>query len=82
MWWWGIGVVLLMGGVVVGRFLGRTGGIGLLLGRIGLRRVIEQILGGRIRIRRVIVFLSLGLFGPVRNLGRLGGCLGLRMRRA
>lgn len=79
MWWWGIEVGLLMVGGVVGRFLGRIGGIGLLLGKIGLRRVAGRTLVGQIRIRMVIVFLSLGLFGPVRSLGRLGGCLGPRI---
>lgn len=62
-----------------GRFLGRIVEIGLLLGRIGLRRGVEQILGGQIHIRRGIVFLSLGLFGLVRSLRRLGQCLWLRI---
>lgn len=61
-----------MVGVGVGRFLDRIAGIGWLLGRIGSRMAVEQFLGGQTRIRRVIVFLRLGLFVIVRSLVLLG----------
>lgn len=60
----GVGPLMAVGGG--GQSLGRTGGIGLLLGRSVGRMVVGQILGGQIHIRRVIIFLHLGLFGAVR----------------
>lgn len=76
-WWWGFGVGWLMGVEEVGRFLDRIVGIGLLLGRNGLRMVVGQSLVGQIHIRRGRAFLRLGLFGRFRSLIKLRGCLGL-----
>lgn len=70
-WWWGFGVGWLMGVEGVGQFLGRIAGIGLLLGRNGLRMAVGQSLVGQIHIHKGKVFLHLGLFGRFRSLVRL-----------
>lgn len=74
---WGCGVGLLMAGGEGGQFLGQTGGIGLLLGRIAVRRGVGRIRVGRIRTRREIVFLRPDLFVVIRRILLLGLRIGL-----
>lgn len=74
---WGCGVDLLTVGGGGGQFLGQIGGIGLLLGRIVMRRVVGRIQVGRIHTHREIVFLRPDLFVVIRRIRLLGLRIGL-----
>lgn len=59
------------------QFLGQIEERGLPLGRIGGKKVVELILGGQNRTRRVKVFLRLGSFVVTKRRQLLGLKIGL-----